>query len=153
MAKINLHTATKYQGDMPVRYLNHCAKGGSTPEFLRDVSICRDTFLTWCETYPAMADAKKKGKALAEGWWIEKAREHLVIHNNPDEGTIKFDTSLYKFIMSGRFGHTSDRATQKMLETAMAQQALIIEQNKKILSSAYADTAEYTLIDDNTKTK
>ena len=99
-----------------------------------------------------MKEAKDAGKKLAEAWWLKQAQDHLIITNTPEQ-TTKFDTSLYKFIMAGRFGHTADRAMAKMLDTAMAQQALIIEQNKKILSSAYAETAEYTLIDDDTKTK
>jgi len=150
MAKINTKTATKYQANTPELYIEHCRKGGSTAEFCRDMMVSDVTLGTWCKTYPAMAEAKKMGKRIAEGWWLEQARNHLVIHNDQDCGTTKFDTNLYKFIVSGRFGHTSDKAF--MLRIAELERALAAMNAATISRPAYAEMAECEP-DDNNKIK
>ncbi len=109
MAKINPKTTTKYEGTYPGDYLEHCSKGGSTPEFCRLKFIGRETFDEWCKRYPEMMAAKRQGKILAEGWWIEQAKLHLVTYSSKDEGSTTFNTNLYKFIMAGRFKHTGER--------------------------------------------
>jgi hypothetical protein len=106
---VNEKTTTKYDAEAPERYLALCREGGSVPEFCRNEMICRRTLDAWCENYPEMKQAKELGKVIAEGWWIEQARNNLVTHSSKEYGTTKFDTNLYKFIAGGRFGHTGDK--------------------------------------------
>jgi len=149
MAKINPKTATKYHGGIPKEYIEHCKKGGAVSQFCLKYEVCRATFDNWCANYPTMMEAKLIGKHLAEGWWVTQAQNHLIIHNEQDCGTTKFDTTLYKFIMSGRFGHTTDRDFDnrlKELEEKLAKQA------QTTAVSQYAQEGEYTL-DDDSKTK
>ena len=146
MTKINPKTATKYQANTPELYLEHCRNGGSVAEFCNEMMVSRTTFDTWCLTYPAMTEAKAAGKGIAEGWWIRQARNHLIIHNEQDCGTTKFDTSLYKFIMAGRFGHTSDRDLQKRLEKVEERLA---KQPQNTISTQYAQEADCYPDDDN----
>lgn len=148
MTKINPKTATKYHGDIPKLFIEHCKTGGSTPEFCKDNDISYATFKVWCNTYPDMTKAKADGKKIAEAWWIKQAQQHLVITNTP-ESTTKFDTSLYKFIMAGRFGHTSDNAMSKRiaeLEIALAAMTRAAE-----IASQRAVYAEHAECEDDEK--
>ena len=138
-ATINPKTTTKYNKDIIPDFLELCGKGGSVPEFCRLKMISRDAFDGWCDKYPAMAEAKRVGKIIAEGWWIEKARECLITYNNKDE-TTKFDTNLYKFIMGGRFGHTADKSLLEALKAIEKKQDAILAMAP---TSATAEEAEY----------
>ena len=71
--------------------------------------ISRQTFDDWCARYPEMMEAKITGKVLAEGWWLDQCRQHLVTYSSKDEGSTNFNAGLYKFIMAGRFKHTGER--------------------------------------------
>lgn len=149
MAKINPKTATKYHGDIPKLFIEHCKAGKSTAEFCKENDISYATFKVWCNTYPDLTRAKTDGKKIAEAWWVEQAQKHLVIVNTP-ESTTKFDTSLYKFIMSGRFGHTSDRAMAERI--AELEQKLAAMHASAVARTAYAEIAECEP-DDNNKTQ
>jgi hypothetical protein len=145
--KVNPSTTTKYDGGVIERFLKLCSEGGSVPEFCLQENICRTTFDLWCEKYHAMMTAKKKGKSIAEGWWLKQARMHLVIHNVTEKRgfdstteTTKFDTALYKHIVGGRFGHTSDKDAHDRLDK-LEQQVQSQSQTTKT-NSAYADIAE-----------
>jgi hypothetical protein len=112
---INPLTNTKYDGGVPERFLEHCATGGSIPQFCRNERISRSTFDDWIERYN-LKDLKPTGKLWAEGWWMQQAQNNLVTETVKEIGedittvtTTKFDTSLYKFVAGGRFGHTSDK--------------------------------------------
>lgn len=146
MAVINPSTSCKLETDCHIRFLEHCLFGGSIPEFCREERISRTTFDTWCIKYPHMKDARAMGKTWAEGWWMSEARKNLTTYSSKEESS-KFDTSLYRFVVSGRFGHTSDRTFDerlKYLETLMAQQ-------KPAATGQFAEEAAYELIDDNSK--
>ena len=139
--KINPKTATKLEGDCHIRFLRHCAHGGSIPQFCRNEEIDRDTFDRWCKTYPHMAAAKAKGKLWAEGWWIEQAQQNLITHSSKETGTDKFDTNLYKFIVGGRFGHTSD----SNLDMRLAELERMVQMNAQTAptqTGGYAEEAE-----------
>ena len=136
---INPKTTTKFTKEMPQKFLDLCDEGGSVPEFCRQEKICRATFERWCEIYPTMADARKKGKLIAEGWWIEKAREHLITYGSKFE-TTTFNTNLYKFIMGGRFGHTADKSLLDALKAIEAKQDKILAMAP---TTAIAEEAEY----------
>ncbi|CAB4240836.1 hypothetical protein UFOVP23_25 [uncultured Caudovirales phage] len=113
--RINTSTNNKQEEGCDKRFLALSEKGGSIAEFCLQEKISRTTFDAWCSKYPYMAQAKAMGKKLAEGWWLNMARNHLVITNDK-ETTTKFDTNLYKFITGGRFGHTGDKNLNDELE-------------------------------------
>lgn len=143
---VNKKTCTKYCGDMPMKYLKLCELGGSTPEFLLQEMIGRTTFDEWCDKYPDMAQAKRIGKQIAEGWWIKQAKNHLITYSSKEEGSTHFDTNLYKFIMGGRFGHNHDKKVLDMINEL--KQAMLSQ--KPQTGSAKAEEGEYT-IDTETK--
>lgn len=113
---INPSTNTKMTDGIYERFLELCAEGGTVAEFCLQERISRTTFYTWAEKYPHMAEARKMGKDWAEGWWIRQARQHLITHSSKEEGSTRFDASLYKFYMGGRFGHTADKDADERLE-------------------------------------
>lgn len=125
---VNPHTATKYDGGMPNRYLDLCAKGGTSVEFCAQERIDRRTFEDYCAKYPDMARAKAMGKTLAEGWWIKQARDHLItetIKTTDEDGNSissskKFDANLYKFYVGGRFGHSGDKTMRDLARKVIA---------------------------------
>lgn len=119
---INPRTNTKFDAGFPARWLEHAAQGGSVPEFCRIERIAPQTFYSYCDKYPAMMAARIMGKAWAEGWWMSQARENLVTYSSKI-GSTNFNTSLYKWYMAGRFGHTEDRRQQEMLEELMKRTA------------------------------
>jgi len=136
---VNKKTTTKYDGKVFDRYLEHCYNGGSTPEFCRNERICRDTFDAWIEKYDTAKIVKKTAKYWAEGWWLKEAKDNLVIHNEHQCGTTKFDTNLYKYYTGGRFGHTSDKELTDRVSALEEKQA---SHSQNVPTSAYAEEAE-----------
>ncbi len=137
---VNVKTMTKFDPGVFDRYLEHCSKGGSIPQFCRNEKIGRPTFDAWIEKYDTTKEIKARGKLWAEGWWMEQAQENLVIHNDKDAGTTKFDTNLYKYVTGGRFGHTSEKEIRDILinmQETMRSQATVPLHN-----TAYAEEAE-----------
>ena len=142
MGTINRKTITKYSGRYPAMYIEHCMEGGSTPEFCNLVRVSYQTFDRWCKIYPAMRRAKEEGKKLAEGWWLSQGRQHLI----EDYQGPKLNTSLYKFVMGGRFGHTSDKSALDAIEEL---QHKIDEISSKVSSSdKLAKEPEYDTVDE-----
>lgn len=131
--------ASKWSPDIPKKWLDHCREGGSVPEFCLEQDICDKTFYNWCKAHPELAAVCHKGKKLAEGWWMREGRRHLVEH---EKGT-KLNTNLYKWITSGRFGHSAEKALHDKIDEI--QKRLDAQENKS--SSAYAETAECESID------
>jgi hypothetical protein len=142
--KVNSHTATKFTGDMVKVFLEHMSMGGTIVEFCRNQRIARSTFDKWVEKYPHMRAAKAMGKTWAEGWWLTQARLNLITETEKHEDytvTKKFDTSLYKYYMSGRFGHMADKNAMERLEKLegiLLQQAMC----KTSPGLTYAEEAE-----------
>lgn len=142
---INAHTATKYDGDVKNRFLEHFYHGGSIPQFCRKERICRQTLYNWCEKYPEMQHARIMGKLWAEGWWLDQAQENLVTHSSK-EGSTKFDSSTYKFIMGGRFGHTGEKELHDLAMKILAKMQNELPQGQQVK----AEEAEYELISEDT---
>lgn len=127
---INPRTTTKYEGTFPAEFLEHCSRGGSTVEFCAAKGVKKDTFYDWCKKYPEMAEAKIMGKQLAEAWWLNQAKMHLVTYSSKEEGSTNFNTNLYRFIMSGRFKHTGERRLKvpKMIPGNYAHNLGVVQQ-------------------------
>jgi DNA-binding transcriptional regulator YhcF (GntR family) len=133
--KINPKTKTTFGTERIKRFIALCAQGGSIPEYCLQEMISRTTFDTWCNTYPEMMEAKILGKKIAEGWWVEQGRKHLIEeHHGP-----KLNTNLYKFIMGGRFGHTSDRDLTERMDQLEQRQSQLSDYKPQ---SAMAEIAE-----------
>ncbi len=142
--KINKSTTSKYQTDYPAEYLKICSTGGGRVDFLAKIGICHNTFVTWCETYPEMEEARVKGKVLAEHWWREQARAHLVTYSSKEDGSTNFDSSLYKWTMGGRFGYSSKKKFKfpKLGDDVMKNyQAVLKEAEKGCYEASEVKTA------------
>lgn len=139
---VNKHTTTKFSAEMVIKFLELMREGGTIVEFCRQVKISRDTFDSWIEKYPTMASAKAMGKIWAEAWWLLQARDNLVTETEKHEDytvTRHFNTNLYKFIMGGRFSHSSDKNALERLEKL---EQILLEQHAKPQGTQYAEEAQ-----------
>lgn len=136
--KINSRTANKMDAGFVQRWLDHAHGGGSVPQFCRSERICKKTFYNRCTNYPHIMDAKETGKLWAEGWWLDQAQQYLVTYSSKEEGSTKFDTALYKWITSGRFGHNDDKTQRDMLDELMRRTAHLAQSTE----SPMAEEAE-----------
>jgi len=87
---------TKYTEDIPERVLEYMYQGLSIEEIAYELKISKQTFYTWCEKYPELLDAKKRGTDFAQGWWMKQARLNL---KDKD-----FNATLFYMNMKNRFG-------------------------------------------------
>jgi hypothetical protein len=80
-------------------------------------------------------------KLWAEGWWMEKAHQHLITYHGRDDENASFDTKLYIHTCGGRFGHTSDKVLRKLAEKI--NQTLETQQQMTNGNGALATEPEY----------
>lgn len=135
-------TQLRLDSQTHLRFLDHCKEGGSVAEFCRKEGIGRSTFDNWCHHYPRMKKAREDGRIIAEGWWLEQARKHLI----EEKDGPKLNTNLYKFIVGGRFGHTSEADLLKRLKEIEERMMQI---NASTPVSAYAAEAECEVLHDS----
>lgn len=151
--KVHEPKQSKYDGRVFDRYLEHCAKGGSIPQFCLKEKITRATFDAWIEKYDTKGVIKPTGKTWAEGWWMQQANDHLVTHNTRDSSgnaeTTTFNTNLYKFVTGGRFGHMGEKA---LLEVIAQMQSRIDMMSAQLMQQGKtAQEPEYTCDDNQAK--
>lgn len=91
----------KYHDEMPGFLILHYKDGRTKVEFCADHEIVTDTFDHWCDKHPEFAEAHKRGKILAEAFWINLYRKNIM---NKD-----FNEGLFKHYMGGRFGHRNGK--------------------------------------------
>lgn len=144
---------TKYDGKVFDRFLEHCATGGSIPQFCLKERISRVTFDTWIAKYDTKNIVKPMGKTLAEGWWMQQANNHLVTMSTRDAAgnavSTKFDTNLYKYVTGGRFGHHGEKALLDIIDkmqsridfltSMLAQQGKIAQEPEYTIDDSPAD--------------
>lgn len=146
--KVNKKTATKFCSDYPAKYLELFRRGGTKAEFCRMVDVGLETLNDWIERYPEMGAVAKRAKKIAEGWWLEQARNH-VIQEHMGEGVVsKLDTSLYKHYTGGRFKFHSDKALHDAMALIAQLEAKIATMQTKT-EGAYAEEPKFELIDDS----
>lgn len=144
LKSVNARTSTKYDGKAFERFLDHCWKGGSIPQFCRQEKISRTCFDSWIEKYDPKNEVKPKAKVWAEGWWLQEAQDHLTTISSKNY-SVKFDTNLYKFVVGGRFGHTADKDAHERLdkiEQQMQKSAMSQMQNSAIAEEAECEPEE-----------
>ena len=78
-------------------------QGMSIEEVCYELEICKQTFYNWCEKYPELLDAKKKGVDFACGWWMKQGREAL--------REKEFNATLFYMNMKNRFGWADNQKT------------------------------------------
>lgn len=101
LKSMNSSTTCKYNPAYPEMFLEHCKKGKTVVQFCRDISVGRDTFDSWCKTYPEMGEAKILGKQYAEAYWLDLAD----CHQEQESESVQLNMTLYRWTMGGRFGH------------------------------------------------
>lgn len=127
---------------MPERWLKHAYEGGSVPEFCRKEMMAKSTFYDYCDNYPTMMAARKMGKDIAEGWWMEQARLHLITYSSKEAGSTKFNDKIYTWTMAGRFGQSVDKDQRAILDELMRRTAHLAEAP----SNAIAEEAEFEMV-------
>lgn len=63
-----------------------------------------DLWYRWLQEEPTFSSAVHRGRLLAQEWWMNKGREHLVFRQG--QGYEKMDFVGYNFQMKNRFGWT-----------------------------------------------
>ena len=71
-------------------------QGASDVEIAKMLNLTAAKFYKLYESNPAFANFVDSGRTLAQAWWYEAGRKHLM--------TKGFNVSLYNFIMKNRFG-------------------------------------------------
>jgi hypothetical protein len=78
-------------------------EGMSIEEVCYELQVCKQTFYNWCDKYPELMDAKKRGTDFSCGWWMKKGRENL--NDN------KFNSTLWYMNMKNRFNWADNQKT------------------------------------------
>lgn len=111
---------SKYKPEYCQQVVEICKDGGSLVEFAAHISIGKQTLYDWRKRHPEFEKACQVAMAKSEQWWTKVGREGLFMggKDNP------FQSSLYNFTMSARFGW-SQKKESKIESDSLA--ALIME--------------------------
>ena len=94
--KWNLNTI--YSDDIhPAMAFEALSEGGGIPSVCAKAGISKPTYFRWNETFPQFKEACEIGKAAGEQWWDKRAKEHLVITQEPGGPKVTFNEGLYRF--------------------------------------------------------
>lgn len=105
----------KYRPEFCVKVVELLAQGMAKIEVAAALGIRRVCLEEWIDKYPDFAEAMRHGLELSEAWWHKEGRENLK--------SDKFQTPLYKFNMSHRFG-IHDRVEHKQIVQVSQEEAL-----------------------------
>lgn len=86
---------TIYDPDICNQVIELMREGASIEEVCYELDIAKQTFYNWCEKYPELMDAKKRGTDLACGWWMKQGRVNLKDRD--------FSSTLFYMNMKNRF--------------------------------------------------
>lgn len=115
---------SKYKPEFCQVMIDEMKEGAAIEEVALELDIHKDTLYEWCKVYPDFSDAKKKGVALSEGWWMREGRKNL------HSGT--FSATLWYMNMKNRhkwcdrneskqeIKHSFDDLTDEQLEAQLA---------------------------------
>lgn len=81
------------------------AEGKTYVEVAATIGVSLRTFESWRKSVPEFDEACVFGAALAEKWYQELGRRHLVNERLPDGTTTIFDTRQFIYTMKWRFKH------------------------------------------------
>lgn len=97
--------------------------GMSKYEVSRELGISISTLRRWGLEHEEFGEALRVGVDAARAWWEELARQNM----NQDADKGKFNTSLWIFIASNRFGYSSSTK----VESRFNQDTIAPDQKKK----------------------
>lgn len=122
----------KYDKDFyPEDFIRQSSKGRVLAQIAADWKVSRNTLYEWKEKHPEMGDAMKKGKELAETWYINLGQS-AVIGKARDADGKDLKVSLGWFVwMSKNLFKWSDRADHQ-ISTPEGQS--IVTESKQTLS-------------------
>jgi hypothetical protein len=83
------------------KLIEYYSEGRSQARFCADLDIARSTFYLWIDKYPSFKAAHLVALMKAEAYWLDKVEDNI--------GNSDFNFPAAKFILSNRFGVTSNR--------------------------------------------
>lgn len=90
---------TDYRLEFCDRVIELGKQGLSVAEMAADVGVAKFTLLRWEAAHEEFRDAMAIARTLAQAWWEEKGRSHIV--NEPNGPSL--NSSLYSRSMAARF--------------------------------------------------
>ena len=96
-----IHLNNKFKSDYIALIIDVFTRGDGLPHFLADVHCCKKTFYNWIDRYKSFKEAYAVALIKGEAFWLSRLQENVC---NPD-----FNLNAAKFILSNRFGVTSNR--------------------------------------------
>lgn len=97
--------AQKYKRHMPKELLEIMKNGGGMTEFCDKHDITKQAFYNWLKKHFSFAQAYEIGKIKSELHWMRVGEANLLEYKDGP----KFNNTVYKMIMSHRFGWTDNR--------------------------------------------
>lgn len=79
------------------------SEGLTYVEVAKELKTSHRTMQDWCKNFPEFAEAYEMGADLAEAYYHNKARQHLVAYRVPNGPIETFDTKQYMYVMKSRF--------------------------------------------------
>lgn len=104
------------------------AGAGNTEVYVR-LGLTERTFYNLLKRDKVFKKAIDQGKKLSLAWWEKKGRKNL--HNN------KFNTTLFKFMMSAKFGWSEDKKEKKTENLILVSGVLSTRQKPAALEATY----------------
>lgn len=131
---INPKTTSLYKGSYCQLLIEMGKEGKSVTQFCSKVDICEETFYAWCNKYPDFMKAKVQQKVHSKAYWQAYGEGYVTTVVEEKGAGIKFDTNLYKFIVSGRFGMGYAKERDPT-ETEDFSQGTIKERYEKVMKA------------------
>lgn len=102
-------TWNKFKPEYCEKLIEMGKQGKSRSQFCSAISICQDTFYGWLKMFKEFHQAYQLFKIHSRAWWEQQGQENLIQVYDAEGGGIKFDTSMWKFTVGGRFGMSSKK--------------------------------------------
>lgn len=126
--------ALQYRPALCRELLEHCAKGGTLPEFAFRTGVTMNELNEWGELYPEFRRAMELAALGREAYWWQLARISM---------NEKFNAAAWKYIMeqiSGR--HTSPERKSAKEESHQDQYVLIFPEQEEVKPPGSEGTKE-----------
>jgi hypothetical protein len=100
---------TSYKPEYADKMVELMTDGYSRAEVCKTLAISPMAFDDWVKDFPDFRDAYKLGTEYARSWFEERMRQTLLLVQEKDGPTVKFNDKTYAHTMAVRFGVTDKR--------------------------------------------
>lgn len=102
----------KYDPEMCETVVEMMKEGKSRYEVAAELGVTTATIAQWELNNPDFSEALHIGEEASRAWWEKQARDNLIVGTG-----VKFNTTLWTFIMKNRFGWAdASRVEEKRME-------------------------------------